>query len=92
MKRLTLHEKRAHACYCPKDPSKGVGWTVDPVTRRGICSSCGNPCPQAIIRTCMICTDEFILPLDDPTWRPLYEVSRDGKRTVMNEFMCHSCY
>lgn len=89
-KALTAEQRLQVACFCPKGVNSRTGWTIDLETHHAVCSHCGKPSPRVVLRQCIECEDEFVMPLG-PKWVAPFWVTHDGE-TMEREFLCIPCY
>lgn len=87
VKRLTLKERLEVACY---HSSQKELWQVDSDTGHVVCSLCGKPAPEVVLRLCAECGTEFVLLRSDVNWLPKYFVVAD--KVFEREFFCPPCY
>ena len=83
-KRLTIEERISVACYHHNN-----SWVLDSNTGHMVDSHCGKPAPDAVLRICSECGDEFVMNFG-PDWLPKFYVVQ-GK-VYEREFFCPPCY
>lgn len=89
-KLLTLDERLQVACY-HSIGAKHPNWELDNTSGHLVCSHCGKPSAELVIRICSTCGDQFILNIDHPRWESKYSILKNGD-VVLNDIECDNCY
>lgn len=87
-KRLTLAKRLQVACY-HSFGSKHPQWVVDSTHGHPVCSHCGKPSPELVIRFCSECDDEFVIEFNWK-WAPKYFLV--AGKVYEQDFQCPPCF